>query len=116
MAWDDSDVGGSQKPWGFVANRPQPMLGVRLHTGQRKAVAYHDLAGLACDGHTVTLYYYTLTITIEGVHLGPLAELLERQVVRVLIEQHVSPLLADQEEAYIHRITFTGLALEHLWA
>lgn len=109
-----AEEGGIVKPWGFVAPRPQPMLALRLRTGRTRSLAYHDLVGTDWDGHLLTLYAYHCTITIEGKGLAYVADMLTRQTMRLLIEQHTSPLLADQEDAYIHRITFGRPALEQL--
>ena len=83
---EDSDYG---RPG--AARLPQVMLSVRFKNGNRRFFAYIDLAGGDYLGDVIRLYFHHATVMVRGMGLEELAGQAERQTVRYIREQHVSP-------------------------
>ena len=97
---EDSDYG---QAWG-TARVPQMMLSVRFKNGNRRFFAYLDLAGGDYVGEVIRLYFHHATVMVRGKGLQELAGHAERQTVRYIREQHVSPFEAGGTPCYIERI------------
>jgi hypothetical protein len=107
---EDSDYG---QAWG-TARQPQMMLSVRFANGNRRFFAYTDLAGGDYLGNVIRLYFYHATLMVRGKGLEELAGQAERQTVRYIREQHVSPFEAGEMAGYIERIEIGPPQLEAL--
>jgi hypothetical protein len=93
----------TQGAWG-VSARPQLMLSVRFVDGNRRFFSYAELGGGACTKDVLALYFYQATLRIRGRGLEELADQIERQGVRFIKEQHVTPFEAKGIARYIERI------------
>ena len=107
---EDSDYG---RAWG-ASRLPQMMLSVRFANGNRRFFAYTDFAGGDYLGDVIRLYFYHATLMVRGKGLEELAGQTERQTVRYIREQHVSPFKAGETPCYIERIEIGPPQLEAL--
>ena len=107
---EDSDYG---RTWG-ASRVPQMMLSVRFANGNRRSYPYLDLTGGDYLGDLIRLYFHHATVMVRDKGLEELAGQAERQTVRYIREQHVSPFHAGETPCYIERIEIGPPQLEAL--